>query len=328
MISKITVRGNKFECNGTTWWCKGVNTPWQNWNDFGGDYREAFWKEHFQDLHENGVNCVRIWVNCDGKGAVKLTEEGSFKEVVESHWAHLDSLFDLAEEQQIYLMPTLFSFDHFQEPNEAHESWRKMLQNPDYMDSVVKGYVIPFARRYGDRNIMLGIDLMNEPDWVYENDRCGKIDWKYLSTFFAKAAAAIHENSQALVTVGIGIVKYNSDSAKCAGNKIADAYLKELSGKETAYVDFYSPHYYHWEKAQWGSPFDMDIHTFGMDDEKPAFLGEVAANDYEEGKLTLKEKYRKIRENGWQGLMAWTSNGVDKCGGLNDIVSAELKEWM
>ncbi len=102
------------------------------------------------------------------------------------------------------------------------------------------------------------VDLCNEPDWIVENEECGKLDWLYLEQYYAKAAAAIHANSDVLVTVGMGMIKYNSDSQQ--GNKISDSALQDvLSGdkydKSLAYVDFYSTHWYTLDAGNVGISF-------------------------------------------------------------------------
>jgi hypothetical protein len=78
-----------------------------------------------------------------------------------------------------------------------------MLTDSGKIDSMVTNYVVPFVVRYRDNPWLWCFDLCNEPDWIYENDRCGKIPWEWFQTYVAKAAAAIHANSQVLVTVGI-----------------------------------------------------------------------------------------------------------------------------
>lgn len=40
--AKVTAEGTKFMVNGKELWINGVNTPWQNWNDFGGSFDPAF----------------------------------------------------------------------------------------------------------------------------------------------------------------------------------------------------------------------------------------------------------------------------------------------
>jgi hypothetical protein len=176
-------------------------------------------------------------------------------------------------------------------------------------------YISPFLERYASSGYLLGLDLMNEPDWVAENKECGRISWETLSKFFAACAAAVHERSDALVTVGIGVIKYNSDSV--GFNKVSDEYLKSLRG-ENAYLDFYSTHYYYWQNPWFGYAPELSPALFGLDDTKPCVIGEIAANGGDSGR-TPAWQYESAFLNGWNGVMAWTSNGVDENGGFDDV---------
>lgn len=314
---KVYIEGTNFFVNGKQIWFNGVNTPWDNWNDFGGNFEYDFWDSHFAQLKEAGVNATRIWINCNGLVGVMINEDGSFASVTDKHWSDLDSLFELAEKHGIYIMATLLSFDHFKDSNQGYENWRNLIKSSDNIDRFVDGYVIPFAERYDDNDYLFSIDLMNEPDWVYENEECGKQSWDDISDLFARCAAGIHEHSDILVTVGMGIVKYNSDSYE--GNKVSDEYLQSLSGNENSYLDFYSPHYYEWQKQWFGYPFNISPEKYKLDVTKPVVIGECVARD---DKDPLAQRYENAYNNGWNGVFAWTSNGIDNCGGFDDVKPA------
>lgn len=315
--ARVTVEGTKLMVDGKELWVNGANTPWQNWNDFNGNMDVDFWESNFAQLKEDKINCTRIWVNCNGMGTVQLKTTGEIKSINEAHWTDLDKLFEIAEKYQIYVMPTLLSFDHFKEPNSGCDRWRLLVTNKEYADSFAEQYAAEFAKRYKDCEYILGVDIMNEPDWVHENQECGQLSWDDLSYFFGKCAAAIHENSDMLVTVGLGIIKYNSDSFD--GNKISDAYLQELTGDEKAYVDFYSTHYYIWERQWYGFPFDKTPVEFGLDDTKPALIGETSNDDEKDSGMSLADKYKSSYDNGWCGVMAWMDYHSDDSSGCDSV---------
>ena len=321
--AKVSVDGTEFVVGGETLWINGVNTPWDQWNDFGGNFNYAFWDLHFQELEDTGINATRIWINCSSMVGVILNEDGSFNSVTDSHWQDLDVLFTIAKKHGIYIMATLLSFDHFKDENDYYDYWRSMITDSDNIGSFVEGYVVPFVERYDSCDYLWSVDLMNEPDWVYENEECGQIGWENISNYFARAAAAIHENSDVLVTVGFGVVKYNSDSYE--GNYGSDEYLQSLSGNENSYLDFYSTHFYNWELPYYGLPYIGSPTDFLLDGTKPCVIGECAAYDYTESGITLESKYEDAYNNGWNGVMAWTSNGVDDRGNLENIEPAAAK---
>ncbi|MCH5349110.1 MAG: cellulase family glycosylhydrolase [Oscillospiraceae bacterium] len=319
---KVSVEGTKFMVDGKELYINGVNTPWENWNDFGGNFDPEFWDFHFADLHDIGVNSVRVWINCASMVSIKLRKEtGEVYKVTDEHWQHVDKLFEIAEKHQIYLMPTLLSFDHFKSTDSA-DRWRMMATDDTAMQSYIDMYVKPFTERYGANPYLLGIDLMNEPDWVHENEECGKLPLEDLSKFFAKCTAAIHEtNPDTLVTVGIGMIKYNSDNEKYDRNIVSDEVMKSYGG-ENACLDFYSPHYYNWMKGWMGCAYDMSPTDFGLDGTKPMFIGETSA----EGGETLAEAYEKCYNNGWNGVMMWMSNdGANHAANWADIEEATKK---
>lgn len=178
-----------------------------------------------------------------------------------------------------------------------------MAKSNEYCDRYAEIYVKEFCERYRDCEYILGIDLMNEPDWVFENEECGKVPWDNISYLLGRCAAVIHENSDFPVTVGMAIIKYNSD--KYEGNKVSDKYLKKLTGSDKAYLDFYSTHYYNWQKQWFGFPCDKSPSEFGIAEEKPCIIGETHNDDEKDCKMTLSEKYKSVYDNGWNGIMVW-----------------------
>jgi hypothetical protein len=316
---RIIIENNEFKVDGKRIWINGTNTPWHKWNDFGGAYEDAWWDNHFRALRENGVNAVRVWINCNNEnGAITIDNYGAVSEVSDKHWADLDMFFSTAEKHSMYIMATLLSFDHFKS-NQALR-WRNMLENDGVADSFVTSYVIPFVDKYKNNPFLWSIDLCNEPDWIHENAECGKISWEYISNLFARSAAAIHENSDILVTVGMSFPKYNADGKACEGNKVSDHFLQKLYPNPNAYLDFWSPHYYDWVGVHYGVPFYTTPSDWWLDSSKPSLIGECAAVGSKGN--TLIADYENAYLNGWQGIMPWTSNGVDGCGGFDDLVPA------
>lgn len=76
---------------------------------------EAAWDSTFALLKQDTIKCTRIWVNCNGTGVVRVDDKGSIYNINENHWTDLDKLFAIAEKYEIYVMPTLMSFDHFKD---------------------------------------------------------------------------------------------------------------------------------------------------------------------------------------------------------------------
>ena len=325
-MNKVIIENKQFKVNGKQIWFNGVNTPWNKWNDFGGGYDDTWWDTHFAELSKAGVNSTRVWINCNSdNNAIEIDSQGKIGEITANHWNDLDKFFETAKRNKIYIMATLLSFDHFQDKGErktAAEKWRNMLYNKQSAGSFAQNYVIPFVKRYDSNPYLWSIDLMNEPDWVYEVEICGKIAWEHISYLFAVCAAAIHEHGKTLVTVGMSFPKYNSSKANCEGNKVSDNFLQNLYKNRLAYLDFWSPHYYDWVGEYYGVPFYMTPEEFGMDSSKPSVIGECCAKG-SAGNTIIKD-YKSAFDNGWHGVMPWTSNGVDGNGDLSDLSPGTL----
>ncbi len=82
-------------------------------------------------------------------------------------------------------------------------------------------------------------------------------------------------------------------------------------------LDFYSPHYYEWMKTIRNNPFYQTPAAYGLDTNKPIIIGEIPAKGT--STHTPTHDYKNAFQNGWQGVMAWTSNGVDRSGSLDDV---------
>lgn len=151
----------------------GVNTPWNNWNEFGGIseglYVSSWWESEFTRLEERGINCCRIWVSCDSDHqGVLLNSDGTTNGPTATFWSNVDDLVTRATAHKIFLMPTLMSFDHFTWNKSSSVRWMKMLAKRSNVESFVQNYVVPFAVRYKDNPYVFCIDLCNEIDWLSE----------------------------------------------------------------------------------------------------------------------------------------------------------------
>jgi hypothetical protein len=176
---------------------------------------------------------------------------------------------------------------------------------------------------------------MTEPDWVHEGKECGNLAWEDISRYFARAAAAIHENSDVPVTVGMSFPKYHSDGFPSdtnpktyEGDKVSDAFLQKIYPNKNAYLDFLSPHYYDWVGEHYGAPYTAKPHGsrsdggWGLTPGKPAVLAECPASG-SRGSTTTQD-FQNAFDNGWQGVLPWTSNRVDGCGGFEDFSPGTL----
>ena len=306
----IYIEDGVFKVGGEKIWMNGMNTPWHKWDDFGGGYDAQWWREVFGAMHEDGMNSARVWLTCTGTTGFEFNDSGEITGMTDKFWNDLDSLFEIARENRIYIMATLISFDHFKNGNK--DEWRAIAQESDKMDSFVNNYVIPLVERYDDNPYLWSIDLCNEPDWIYENEECGQLSWDCLGELFARSASAIHEHSDdILVTIGFGIIKYNSD--KYEGNYGSDEFLQSRYNNKNAYCDFWSVHYYDWQLPWFSSMFLKTPEEFGIDTSKPFVVGECGSEGIAPKKYakSLSECYQWAYDNGWCGVLPWNQYGLE-----------------
>ena len=89
-----------------------------------------------------------VWISCNGNVGFTIDDKGFVTAVSDKYWEDLETLLRIAEENGIYLMATLMSFDHFKYsdlPLSTYRSWRAMLGNEDAMDAYVDNFVVPRA---------------------------------------------------------------------------------------------------------------------------------------------------------------------------------------
>jgi hypothetical protein len=259
-----------------------------------------------------------VWINCDGDVAMNIDEKGFVKGATPEHWKHLDDYFAKARKHKVYIMATMLSFDHFKDERKNHKLWHKWINDDEALDSYINSYLIPFVKRYRDNPYLWSIDLTNEPDWITNIDGKGSIDFRRFTRFYAKAAKAIHENSDILVTVGIGVVKHNSDADGMVANFVSDTRMRAEVDDAKARLDFWSPHYYPWQEEWFGIPFYVTPEQYKLPDDRPSVVGESPAKA--STGHTLDQDYQSAFEKGWQGVLPWTSNGVDANGGFADVI--------
>jgi len=351
---RIYIQDNQFTVNGKRIWINGANTPWNNWDEFGStnnwnEYNNVWWDGEFARLKNAGINATRIWISCKNDAKynppISINSSGLITGIKEKFWTDLDKLFNLAVKHKIYIMATLISFDHFKE----QAPWQNMIKNKANVHSFAEHYTKPFVLRYKDNPFLWSIDLCNEIEWVIEGSASDygnpKPTWAQIQYFFAYNAALIHENSNILVTAGFASSKYNGADSQQA----SDSALKAQYNNPKAHLDFWSPHYYAWVSEWYGVPFYLKPSGnlsgnkpngpfsggWQLDGSKPAILGECAANGTDNternrvasslrppGTNSIITDYEYAYKNDWQGVMAWTSNGVDYAGSLTNLKAA------
>jgi Cellulase (glycosyl hydrolase family 5) len=325
LAQSISVQGNEFYVNSSKRiWLNGANTPWHNWNDFGGSFDRNWWNSHFQILKSYGINCSRVWISCDGNGAVKTNSSG-VTGISSTFFRDCDTLFAIAKRNGIYIDATMMSFDHCKSPNPNFQNWRTILTNEAAAQTFIDNYLLPFINRYKTNPYLFAIDFCNEPEWISENKEDGKLPVSNLQHFFAMCAVAVHNVCSIPVTVGSACIKWNSDNPGCVGNYWKNSALQSGFNDPKAFLDFYCIHYYSWVHPWFSSPFEKSPDDYGIND-RPVLIEESPAKDagLKDIPITLAQAYENALAKGYQGNLPWTSNGVDGNGNITTLGPATL----
>lgn len=345
---RIYVDGRNLKTAGEVFYINGVNTPWHYWNEFGAPvYDYVWWDSEFQRMQQCGVNAVRVWLSCDGAlNSLQLDADGTCNGPTSDFWDDVDSLMTLCETYQIYIIPTLFSFDHFSWNKENSERWHLMIGNEEKLDTLIENYIVALVNRYKNNKYVLAVDLCNEIDGLAENadvstprntlctpvgngsktvsfdkrvsdyvvgqslyingEYMGDVtervsdyvvtctngysgasetfiagdwmftgmNWTTIQRYVAKAAAAVHRSeSPTLVSVGVMIVKWSSNTYD--GDYYSDSALYNITQDSLSKLDIYQIHWYPWAEPWYQLAKSPQEHGLG---EKPAIMGEMPAH--------------------------------------------------
>ncbi|OIQ80952.1 hypothetical protein GALL_372930 [mine drainage metagenome] len=328
---RIGVSGTQFQVNGNQIWLNGANTPWHNWNDFGtGNYDNSWWESNFQSLANAHINCVRVWISCTG-GGININSDGTVTGVTSTFFSDLDQFFALAQKYKVYVLVTTMSFDFFNANESAnYQAWRNCVNDPTKVATLASNYITPLVNRYKSNPYFFAVDVCNEPEVAEQTSDDGQIAWSNLQYLVGYVAAAVHNaGGGVLATTGSEGIKWNSTQAGADGNYWSNSALQAQYNNSNAYLDFYETHWYSWQVYWFGDPASSTTpSTYGIND-RPNIIGECPAVGMEtqdsSGNTIAAENptdtYEGAYQHGWQGVLAWSSNGVDNNGSLSDFSS-------
>lgn len=169
---RIYCDGRLLKNNNQTQYLNGANTPWHRWNEFGATsngYDHTWWDAEFQRLVDRGINAIRVWVVCDATNeGVVVDADGICAAPTAKFWSDVDDLMTLATTYEIFVMPTLLSFDNFSWNTHGSQNWHRMFGDAARVQTLIDNYIVPFVERYKDNKWLWAVDLGNELDWLFE----------------------------------------------------------------------------------------------------------------------------------------------------------------
>ncbi|WP_437934733.1 endo-1,4-beta-glucanase [Sorangium sp. So ce341] len=299
----------------------GVNYAWRDFGaDFGGQSR---WSQtgvsgkksqvlsDLQDMRANGVDVVRWWIyprfygdqiNFDGQGNPTGLGGTSTQDIL--------AALELAEQAQINVMFTLFSFDGFHKtshnPPNGLTVWSMgpIVADAGRRAKLIENVVRPIAKTVASsprRGRMLAWDVINEPEWAmtgpslygdpaFEGDasKFDLVTHQQMEALAKESAAVLREETGAPVSVGSAAIKWGQAWTH-------------------ADVDFYQVHMYGWVNDYF--PYDKPLSEYNLTD-KPVVMGEFPIN-MAEMDVGYDKFVGDLYNMGYAGAMSWSVTDVN-----------------
>ncbi len=324
----VSINKNIFVVEGKQIWFNGINTPWHYFNDFGGHFNYSWWNNEFQKYADNKINLVRIWIHCSGLLSPTVNDSGYVTGVNAQFWTDMDSLIAISKSKKIYILPSLWSFEMVKNTQSTYKKYRNLLKNQKNIISYVDNFLIPLVKRYNNEPYILGWEICNEPEWIFEKEEDGMFPRQSVQLLHALCASAIHKNSNKPVTTGASSVKWNSDiyttdAGPNAGNCWSDSALQLVYNDPKAYLDFYQIHWYPWQTKYFSSPYQHTTSYWKISD-RPVIIGETQGLDACDPFIcqTLVQMYENAYLNGFNGVCGWKTPQNDGLGLIENICVA------
>lgn len=280
----------------------------------------------FEKYSENGINCVRIWIHCDGRSTPEFSAPGSEVTGLDANFfTDFDNMMAIAEKYEIFVMPALWSFDMSKVNTDAGQF--AGVNTPLITDSAktlsyINNVLIPLVQRYTDHPYLFAWEICNEPEWIIETLHACEI--KELQRFHAMLAAAIHENCSNYVTTGAASLKWNSNHQDCVGGGgghwWSDSALQATHNNNKAYLDFYQIHFYEW-MIPWYVPYTKGVDYWQDIGDRPVIIGETPGHDVSNNQftMTLVDMYEAAYDKEYAGVFAWSDRANDGHGTFDSI---------
>ncbi|MDB5085650.1 MAG: hypothetical protein JWN30_2536 [Bacilli bacterium] len=185
-VSKVNQTRFAFE-DGSTYVPIGENNGW--WASDNGK-RSYIYETWFEKMASNGANYSRIWMCSWGFGLI-WQDSGLYDYTNRLDRAYqLDCLFNLAEQQGIYLQLALFHHGPFSK--KVNPQWdqnpfncenggplkepNELFTHPEAKE-IVKNYLRYLVARYGYSTNLFCWELFNEINWMTDYDQAESAKW-------------------------------------------------------------------------------------------------------------------------------------------------------
>lgn len=302
----------------------GVNMPW---NEFGWDFGEhhlwgagydsLYFENTFAELEENGVNCVRMWVHCDGRASPNFDENGFVTGLDNGMLEELNDFVTRAKNHNLLVILTLWSHDLLEnrtdEAGKFAGQHKDLITEADKTQSYLDHALTPIVQSLNHHCNLLAWEIISEPEWCMKilggasTDQT--IDSEAMQRFVGKCIHTIRANSSQYITVG---------SAYPCGNDYGQNknYWHETEFErlgfdcEAVHVDFYSFHYFEWMNED-ENVFEQTVQFWDVN--KPILIAESAVKTADKNTLLpAKTQLEHAFDNNYAGILFWSVGANDE----------------
>lgn len=230
IIAPLLSGQSRIKYNGRQIFLSGANVAWVNFaGDIGrGNTNIAAFRQMFSDLHQNGGNCMRLWLHTNGAVTPEFDSKGMVTGPGKYTLSDLRLILDEAQKNKISLMLCLWSFDMLRISYGKSITDRAMLMLTDtaYTKAYINNSLIPMINDIKGHPAILAWEIFNEPEGMSNEfgwDFNYHIPMLNIQRFINLTTGAIHRaDSAALVTNGSWCFKAQSDiiASENSGNSL------------------------------------------------------------------------------------------------------------
>ena len=297
----------------------GVNYPWR---DYGVDFGANVWGSHdgvsspagkkevdqdFAYISSLGLNVVRWFVFCDGRGGLKFGQDGQVTGLDPLVLNDMYTALELAHKHQIRIMFVILDYNFAQRATwvagQRVGGHRKVIEKPAFTASFHNNALLPLLDAFGQSPDIAAWEIINEPEWVmteYPFWQKSKIGVVKMQTFVRETALFIKKHAKQPVTVG-------------------SASQDDLDYWDNADLDFLQFHSYPYLEAE----NHLNTPAADLGHKLPIILGEFPTHNT---KLSTDQYFDLMYNNGYVGALAWSYRASDMYSYLNQQLPA-IAAW-
>lgn len=296
----------------------GINYAWRDFGaDFGGlsawslggiSGNVAAYNADLAAMKANGASVIRWWVFPDLRGdGVERDGDGIPTGLSEGAALDIQMALELAQRNDVYLVPTIFSFDAFRpdrmEGDVSVPGISALVESETGRAALVDNIVTPLAEAaaqspYASR--LLGWDVINEPEWAIEATGSAPSGEDFTPN--PELDAVPLDAMKAFITASLVALEAATPDAKRSVGWAAAKWAWAFA--DVTEVDFNQPHIYAWVNDYW--PYTTAPGELGYPD-RPVVMGEYYLMDgpFDSDTPSFETVMNSWYDAGYAGAWSW-----------------------